>query len=150
LGTPASGNLANCTFPTLNQNTTGSAGSVTGNATGSTFGFNSGYGSVATAYGCRVWACINGSSAPASLSAGGNVSSIGDGGVGVYTVNFATALPDANYAANATAMGGLTNAGFAKMGSSNNAGNCTVYSGFSDSSVFTKADLNPVSVSVFR
>jgi hypothetical protein len=29
LGTPASGNLANCTFPTLNQNTTGSAGSVT-------------------------------------------------------------------------------------------------------------------------
>jgi hypothetical protein len=29
LGTPTSGNLANCTFPTLNQNTTGSAGSVT-------------------------------------------------------------------------------------------------------------------------
>jgi hypothetical protein len=28
LGTPASGNLANCTFPTLNQNTTGSAGSL--------------------------------------------------------------------------------------------------------------------------
>jgi hypothetical protein len=28
LGTPVSGNLANCTFPTLNQNTTGSAGSV--------------------------------------------------------------------------------------------------------------------------
>ncbi|MGO9622360.1 MAG: hypothetical protein ACLPT6_13270 [Desulfobaccales bacterium] len=30
LGTPASGNLANCTFPTLNQSTTGAAGSVTG------------------------------------------------------------------------------------------------------------------------
>ena len=29
LGTPASGNLTNCTFPTLNQNTTGSAGSAT-------------------------------------------------------------------------------------------------------------------------
>ena len=28
LGTPASGNLANCTFPQLNQNTSGSAGSV--------------------------------------------------------------------------------------------------------------------------
>jgi len=28
LGTPASGDLTNCTFPTLNQNTTGSAGSV--------------------------------------------------------------------------------------------------------------------------
>jgi len=32
LGTPASGDLANCTFPTLNQNTTGSSGSCTGNA----------------------------------------------------------------------------------------------------------------------
>jgi hypothetical protein len=28
LGTPSSGTLTNCTFPTLNQNTTGSAGSV--------------------------------------------------------------------------------------------------------------------------
>jgi hypothetical protein len=60
LGTPSSGNLANCTFPTLNQNTTGSAATVTGNATGSTFGFNSGYGSVATAYGCRAWVNFNG------------------------------------------------------------------------------------------
>jgi hypothetical protein len=32
LGTPASGTLTNCTFPTLNQNTTGSSGSTTGNA----------------------------------------------------------------------------------------------------------------------
>ena len=30
LGTPSSGNLANCTFPTLNQNTTGTASNVTG------------------------------------------------------------------------------------------------------------------------
>ena len=30
LGTPASGNLANCTFPTLNQNTTGTAANITG------------------------------------------------------------------------------------------------------------------------
>ena len=32
LGTPTSGNLANCTFPTLNQNTTGNAATVTTNA----------------------------------------------------------------------------------------------------------------------
>jgi hypothetical protein len=30
LGTPTSGDLANCTFPTLNQNTTGTAANVTG------------------------------------------------------------------------------------------------------------------------
>ncbi len=35
LGTPASGNLANCTFPTLNQNTTGNAATAT-NATNAT------------------------------------------------------------------------------------------------------------------
>ena len=29
LGTPSSGNLANCTFPTLNQNTTGTASNIT-------------------------------------------------------------------------------------------------------------------------
>ena len=32
LGTPASGNLANCTFPTLNQSTSGNAATVTTNA----------------------------------------------------------------------------------------------------------------------
>jgi hypothetical protein len=31
LGTPASGNLSNCTFPTLNQNTSGTAGGLSGN-----------------------------------------------------------------------------------------------------------------------
>ena len=34
LGTPASGNLANCTFPTLNQNTTGTAAIATNIADG--------------------------------------------------------------------------------------------------------------------
>jgi hypothetical protein len=38
LGTPASGNLANCTFPTLNQNTTGSAASFTGSLAGDVTG----------------------------------------------------------------------------------------------------------------
>jgi len=87
--------------PTLNQNTTGSAGSVTGNATGSTFGFNSGYGSVATAYGCRAWVNFNGTGTVA-IRASGNVTSITDNGTGDYTVNFTTAMPDANYVTNVT------------------------------------------------
>jgi hypothetical protein len=96
LGTPSSGTLTNCTFPTLNQNTTGSAATVTGNATGSTFGFNSGFGSVATAYGCRAWVNFNGTGAVA-IRASGNVSSITDNGTGDYRVNFTTAMPNANY-----------------------------------------------------
>ena len=61
------------------------------------FKFNSGYGSVATAYGCRAWVNFNGTGAVA-IRASGNVSSITDNGTGAYTVNFATALVDANYA----------------------------------------------------
>ena len=59
--------------------------------------FNSGYGSVATAYGCRAWVNFNGTGTVA-IRASGNVSSITDNGTGAYTVNFATALVDANYA----------------------------------------------------
>jgi len=64
--------------------------------------FNSGYGSVATAYGCRAWVNFNGTST-VSIRASGNVSSITDNGTGDYTVNFTTALADANYAVAATA-----------------------------------------------
>jgi hypothetical protein len=60
------------------------------------FKFNSGYGSVATAYGCRAWVNFNGTNTVA-IRASGNVTSITDNGTGDYTVNFTTALPDANY-----------------------------------------------------
>jgi hypothetical protein len=63
--------------------------------------FNSGYGSVATAYGCRAWVNFNGTGTVA-IRASGNVSSITDNGTGDYTVNFTTAMPDANYSAVAT------------------------------------------------
>lgn len=60
------------------------------------FKFNSGYGSVVTAYGCRAWVNFNGTGTPA-IRASGNVSSITDFAVGDYQVNITTALPDANY-----------------------------------------------------
>jgi hypothetical protein len=60
------------------------------------FAFNSGYGSAATAYGCRAWVNFNGTGTVA-IRASGNVSSITDNGTGDYTVNFTTAMPDANY-----------------------------------------------------
>jgi hypothetical protein len=52
LGTPASGNLANCTFPTLNQNTTGTAAGLSGSQTAN-----------------YVYAAPNGSSGTASFRA---------------------------------------------------------------------------------
>ena len=71
--------------------------------------FNSGYGSVATAYGCRAWVNFNGSGTVA-IRASGNVSSITDNGTGDYTVNFTTAMVDANYTA-------VSNTGRAQGGS---------------------------------
>jgi hypothetical protein len=65
--------------------------------------FNSGYGSVATAYGCRAWVNFNGTTNTGgfcTIRASGNVSSVTDNGTGNYTVNFSTAMPDVNYSTN--------------------------------------------------
>ena len=59
--------------------------------------FNSGYGSAATAYGCRAWVNFLGSGTVA-IRGSGNVSSITDNGTGDYTMNFSTSMPDVNYA----------------------------------------------------
>ena len=55
-------------------------------------------------YACRAWVNFNGSGTVA-IRASGNVSSITDNGVGDYTVNFATAMPDVNYATMLTGAG---------------------------------------------
>ena len=47
-------------------------------------------------YACRAWVNFNGTGTVA-IRASGNVSSITDNGTGDYTVNFTTAMPDANY-----------------------------------------------------
>jgi hypothetical protein len=81
-----------------NVSVTGTS-TLTGNVSiADVLSFNSGYGSVATAYGCRAWVNFNGTGTVA-IRASGNVSSITDGGAGVYTVNFTTTMPDANYSA---------------------------------------------------
>jgi hypothetical protein len=49
-------------------------------------------------FACRAWVNFNGTGTVA-IRASGNVSSITDNGTGDYTVNFATAMADANYSA---------------------------------------------------
>ena len=51
-------------------------------------------------YACRAWVNFNGTGTVA-IRASGNVSSITDHGTGDYTVNFTTAMPDANYSVGA-------------------------------------------------
>jgi hypothetical protein len=52
----------------------------------------------APSYSARAWVNFNGTGTVA-IRASGNVSSITDNTTGDYTVNFTTAMPDANYAA---------------------------------------------------
>ena len=73
------------------QNVTTAANlTVTGSITG---------GSISVANSLRAWVNFNGTGTVA-IRASNNVSSITDNGTGEYTVNFTTALSDANYAAN--------------------------------------------------
>ena len=99
-GTPTS--IAN---GTSNVSIASSGGNVVVATNGSTavtvdtsqnLAFNSGYGSVATAYGCRAWVNFNGTGTVAIRSSG-NVTSITNNGTGDYTVNLTTAMPDINY-----------------------------------------------------
>lgn len=52
-------------------------------------------------YGARAWVNFNGTGTVA-IREDVNVSSITDNGTGSYTVNFTTAMPDANYSVNVT------------------------------------------------
>jgi len=69
--------------------------------------FNDGNGTQ-TGTLCRAWVNFNGTGTVA-IRGSFNVSSITDNGTGDYTINFTTALPDANY----SAQGMASNASFA-------------------------------------
>jgi len=69
---------------------------------------------------CRAWVNFNGTTVtnPASMTGvrgSFNVSSILDNGTGDYTINFTTAMSDANYAAVMTAETALAAGGFADL-----------------------------------
>jgi hypothetical protein len=68
-------------------------------------------GGSAPVFACRAWVNFDGTGTVA-IRASGNVSSITDNGTGDYTVNFTTAMTDANFSA-------VTTAGFLNNGNTN-------------------------------
>jgi hypothetical protein len=185
--------------------------------------FNSGYGSVATAYGCRAWVNFNGTATSnltgtysqtgtvvtvtatahglitgnsvylditsgtavdgiyevtvtgvntftvtqasrttsgnvtlvrSTIRASGNVSSVADNAAGDYTVNFATAMPDANYAI--SGLSGAGSSGSTSISGVNNSGSDFEFATGSvriravDASGNTAVDCTYVSLSIFR
>jgi hypothetical protein len=110
--------------------------------------FNSGYGSVATAYGCRAWVNFNGTGTPA-IRASGNVSSITDNGTGDFTVNFTTAMPDANYGVVTAGNDSLTSSDARQGPGARNINTSSVrlYCGFDNGA---GTDWNWVNAAIFR
>lgn len=104
-------------------------------------------------YACRAWVNFNGTGAVA-IRASGNVSSITDNGVGDYTMNFTTAMPDANYSVvnNAILSGGVDNnyqASLYRSASALSAGSCRMITRYSN--VYTSTvDCDFVVASFFR
>jgi hypothetical protein len=111
------------------------------------FKFDSGYGSVATAYGCRAWVNFNGTGTVA-IRASGNVSSITDNGTADYTANLTTAMPDANFCWTATAENqGPGNRLFAALNAPNTTSSLRVTT-YNDGG--TQKDSAHVFIAVFR
>jgi hypothetical protein len=109
--------------------------------------FNSGYGSAATAYGCRAWVNFNGTGTVA-IRGSGNVTSITDNGNGDYTVNFTTSITYVNYAV--TGMSRSTSSSGYLIYGNATSGNATGSVRISTSSTTAFGDSETISISIFR
>ena len=97
-------------------------------------------------YKCRAWVNFNGSGTVA-IRASGNVSSITDNGTGDYTVNFATAMPDANYSVSGSTGTGESSRVFSRYGSTQTTSTVRVVCVFPGTALF---DDSQMQVAIFR
>jgi hypothetical protein len=101
-------------------------------------------------YTAKAWVNFNGTGTVA-IRASGNVSSITDNNTGDYTVNFTSAMPDANYSVVGSVLG--SNANFANTvmtGTTTSiaAGSVRFRTGYSNAEVYV--DMPFVHTAVFR
>jgi hypothetical protein len=97
-------------------------------------------------YMCRAWVNFNGTGTVA-IRASGNVSSITDGGTGLYTVNFTTALEDVNYAVSGISDADNNDA-YVISRSTSTVSSCIV--GINRIQSHSRADASQVNVAIFR
>ena len=109
--------------------------------------FNSGYGSVQTAYGVRVW--LRYDQVNNVVEASGGVSSVTDSSTGKYIINFTNSMPDADYAL-AGWSGRNANPTVCGEGNFHNTGNITINTGDSINSAWTLADVDDSTVIIVK
>lgn len=99
-------------------------------------------------YACRAWVNFNGTGTVA-IRASGNVTSITDNGAGDYTVNFTTAMPDANYSAHASVDGsGIVSGAIIEV--RNYSTNAVGIRGMNPQNGYANTDFPTFSVAIFR
>ena len=99
---------------------------------------------------CKAWVNFNGTGTVA-IRGSYNVSSITDNGTGDYTVNFTTAMPDADYCFSGSVVQDFNEGNQGKTAGvySQSTGSCRVNTGFMEGSPAAR-DCAAVYVSVFR
>lgn len=104
---------------------------------------------------CRAWVNFYGGSSTLYIRASYNVSSITDGGQGIYTLNFITAMPDQKYAVTgwAGSSGSTSNSVFNVKGGGTNmmqTGSVQIRTIANDAITSSLADLSEICISIFR
>lgn len=102
----------------------------------------------APVFACRAWVSFNGTGTVA-ITSSANVSSITDGGTGIYTVNFTTAMADANYTFGGSVRGNGSVNGWLGTGSGSTK-TTSALEVYCLSNVTTLYDASEVNVIVFR
>ena len=115
--------------------------------------FDNNFGTVAglPSYQCRAWVNFNGTGTVA-IRASGNVSGITDNGTGDYTMNFATAMPDADYSDVGGCIGQSTTGANMVIAAASSASTKTTSALQVTSKTLggTATDVNSVNVTIFR
>jgi hypothetical protein len=116
LGTPTSGNLANCTFPTLNQNTTGNAATATNPASGGTFITSSNIASQSVSFATTASSATNATNATNATTAATVSTTIASGATGTTQ---SAGTNNTTIATTAFVQAAITGTGYGTMASQN-------------------------------
>jgi hypothetical protein len=103
-------------------------------------------------YGCRAWVNFDGTGTIGTnqtIRGSGNVTSVLKTGTGVYTVNFTTAMVDANYAASVFARDTSSTIPLL-LSRSPATQTSTTYTVVLENTSLSNVDVNQVSVAIFR
>jgi len=145
----------NFTPPTSAHETTGGDGNLPvvldADATGVRVDYD---GSTNQTRIAKAWVRIHGAEAAADMiQSSYNVSSITDGGVGQYQVNFSTAMTDANYSAvasfGATSAGYYGTVGCARVGGTTSTTACQMSTSYDNNGTHTMADFGQATLHIF-